>query len=80
MEEFGSSYSLTSGIYSVQIGILNCVGPIAAAFVKTFGSRNTVVLGSLIAATGFITSGLAQNIATLYMTAGFYAGNFCPEK
>ena len=74
---FGTSYSSTSAVYSVQMGVLLCVGPIAAELVTNFGCRKTTVVGSVIAATGLVTSGFAQNIATLYLTAGFITGNFC---
>ena len=77
MDEFGTSHSYTSGVYSLQMGFLNCVGPIAAALVKMFGCQKTVIAGSIIAATGLITSGFAKSIATLYLTAGFCVGNFC---
>ena len=76
-EAFGTSYSSTSGVYSVQMGMLLCVGPIAAGLVTNFGCRKTTVAGSVIAATGLVVSGFAQNIATLYLTAGFCVGNFC---
>ena len=77
MEAFGTSYSSTSGVFSVQMGILNIMGPIAAGLVKMFGCQTTIVVGSIIAAVGLITSGFAQNIASLYLTAGLCTGNFC---
>ena len=80
MEEFGTSYSYTSGVYSLQMGCLSCVGPIGAALVKKFGCRITVIAGCITSATGLIISGFAQNIATLYLTAGCCVGNSCPEK
>ena len=80
MEVFGTSYSVMSGVFSVQMGILNCVGPIAAGLAKIFGCREVTVVGSIIAAAGLITSGFAQNIGTLYLTAGFCTGNFCPPE
>ena len=76
-QAFGTSYSSTSGVYSVQMGMLLCVGPIAARLVTSFGCQKTTIAGSVIAAMGLITSGFAQNIATLYLTAGFCTGNFC---
>ena len=79
-EAFGTSYSSTSGVYSVQNGVMLCVGPIAAGLINVFGCRKATILGSIIAATGLITSGFAQNIATLYLTAGFCTGNFCYPK
>ena len=80
MEAFGTSYSSTSGVHSVQMGILSCVGPIAAGLVRMFGCQKITIVGSIIAATGLITSGFAQNIATLYLTAGFCTGNFRNPK
>ena len=76
METFGTSYSATSGVFSVQMGMIYVVSPITAVLVKKFGCRKITVGGSIIAAIGLITCGFAQNIATLYY-GGFCTGNFC---
>ena len=75
METFTTSYSSTSIISSVQMGVSLSVGPIAASLVKKFGCRKITILGSTVAATGLIISGFARNIATLYISAGFCTGN-----
>ena len=76
MEAFGTSYSSTSGVFSVQMGIVYCVGLITGGLIKKFGCRKITVVGTIIAAIGYITSGFAQNIATLYLTI-FCTGKFC---
>ena len=77
IKSFGTSYSSTSLVSSVQMGVSFCIGPITSHFVNKYGCRKIIVVGSLVAATGLITSGMAQNITTLYMTAGLYTGTFC---
>ena len=74
METFSTSYSSTSVISSVQMGVSLCVGPIASSLVKKFGCRKITVLGSIVAAAGLIVSGFAQNIVVLYLTAGMLTG------
>ena len=74
METFSTSYSSTSVISSVQMGVSLCVGPIASSLVKKFGCRKITVLGSIVAAAGLIVSGFAQNIVVLYLTAGILTG------
>ena len=69
MDTFGTSYSATSLVTSIQMGILLCIGPIASGLIKKFGCQKVTVFGSLVAAIGLISSGLAQSIGMLYMTA-----------
>ena len=76
METFGTSRSTTSMIGSIQIGATHFMGPIAAALVNRFGCRVIVTVGSIISAASIICSGLAPNIATLFITAGFLTGNY----
>ena len=77
MEEFGTSYGSTSLISSVQMGVLLCVGPIAANLVKKFGCRSITIVGLVVAATGLITGALAQSVVVLYVTSGFCTGTVC---
>ena len=77
METFGTTRSTTSMIASIQMGVTVFVGPIVADLVDRFGCRESVVAGSIIAATSIIISGVASNIATLYITAGLFTGNLC---
>ena len=74
MEEFNTSYTSTSLISSVQMGVSLCIGPIAANLVKKFGCRIITIVGLVVAATGLITGGLAKNIVVLYITSGFCTG------
>ena len=71
MDTFGTSYGSTSLITSVQMGILYCISPITSRLVKKFGCRIITIVGSLVAATGLISSGLSQSIGMLYVTAVF---------
>ena len=75
METFGTSRSVTSMIGSIQLGAASFVGPFAAVLVHRFGCRVIAIAGSLISATSIILSGLAPNITTLFITAGFFTGN-----
>ena len=80
MDTFGTSYSSTSLVSSVQMGVSFCIGPIASSLINKFGCRKVTVVGSLVAATGLITSGVAQNIETLCLTAGFCTGNYSGRR
>ena len=56
MDDFGTSYSSTSLITSVQMGTSLCISPIASHLIKKFGCRKITVVGSLVAAIGLFTS------------------------
>ena len=75
METFGTNRATTSLIGSIQMGSTYAVGPIAADLVSRFGCLPIAISGSIIAATSIILSGVAPNLVTLYITAGFFAGN-----
>ena len=75
METFDTERTTTSMIGSLQIGVLFLVGPIAADLVNRVGCRVVIIAGSIISATSIIMSGVAPNIATLFITNGFFAGN-----
>ena len=75
METFGTSRSVTSMIGSIQIGVSHIMGPIAAGLVNRFGCRVTAIAGCIISATSIIISGIAPNIATLFITTGLFTGN-----
>ena len=74
MDTFGTSRSTASLIGSIQVGIAHLMGPIAADLVDRFGCRAIAISGSVISASGLIMSGMAPNIATLIITAGFMTG------
>ena len=74
MDEFGTSYGSTSLISSVQMGVLLCLGPIAGYLVERFGCRAVTIVGLVVAASGLVTGGLAQNIAMLFFTSGLCTG------
>ena len=74
MDTFGTGRSSSSMIGSIQIGTAHLAGPIVADLVKKFGCRASVISGSVISATSLLISGIAANIATLTLTAGFMTG------
>ena len=74
MDTFGTGRSTTSMIGSIRIGVAHFSGPIVADLVNKFGYREIVISGSIITATSLIVSGMALNIATLTVTAGFMTG------
>ena len=76
MDTFGTSISTTSTISSIQTGMLFCISPIASYLINKFGCRKTTFVGSMVAAIGLFTSGLAQSIELLYLTAGLCTGEF----
>ena len=80
MKTFGTTRTTTSMIASIQMGVTLFVGPIVADLVDKFGSRESAIAGSIIAGTCIIISGAAPNIATLYITAGFFTGNLFHSK
>ena len=75
MEEFGSGQSLTSVVPSLQMGVTLCAGPVAATLVDRLGCRPTAAAGSVLAAAGIAVSGAADNLPTLYLTAGLCTGS-----
>ena len=75
MKTFNTSRSATSMIGSIQIGVTHFVGPIAAVLVDRYGCRVIAIAGSVISAASIIISGVAPNIATLFLTAGLFTGN-----
>ena len=74
MDEFGTSYGSTSLISSVQMGVLLCLGPVAGYLVERFGCRAVTIVGLVVAASGLVTGGLAQNVAMLFLTSGLCTG------
>ena len=74
MDTFGTSYSTTSTISSIQEGVVCFICPIVSYLIKKFGCRKTTLVGSLVAAIGLFTSGFLQSIGMLYLTAGVCTG------
>ena len=74
MDTFNTSFSVTSLILSVQLGVTLCVGPLAAKLVNKFGCRKITVLGSVVATAGLVSSGFAPSIAFLFFSAGICTG------
>ena len=74
MDTFGTSRATSSMIGSIQVGTSHLAGPIVADLVHKFGCRAIIISGSVVSATGLLLSGMAPNIATLTVTAGFMTG------
>ena len=61
-------------IGSIQIGVTHLMGPIAASLVDKFGCRMVAITGFAISAASIALGGIAPNIATMYITTGFFTG------
>ena len=76
MMTFGTGRATASMVASTQMGMLLCIGPISAYLVEKFGCRKIVIVGSILAASGLMISGVAANLISLCITAGIMTGNF----
>jgi hypothetical protein len=74
VDTFGVSHGAVSIIHSLLPAVTLGVGPIASIFTNRFGCRNTTIMGSIIAAFGFIISYWVTNFYVLYFTIGIIAG------
>ena len=75
MDTFDTSFGSTSLLMSIQSGTVFIISPIVSYLVKRFGCRTPTLVGTFIAAIGLFTSGWAQSIGLLYITAGVVTGN-----
>uniref|UniRef100_A0AC35U6L3 MFS domain-containing protein n=1 Tax=Rhabditophanes sp. KR3021 TaxID=114890 RepID=A0AC35U6L3_9BILA len=71
---FGSSKALTSLIGSLLVGSYLLVGPIVGGLVNKYGSRDVVVVGSIISAIGFFASSFSPNVYVFLFTYGLIGG------
>ena len=55
-------------------------GPISSIISTRYGHRTTVILGSLLATTGMLISGLAPNIYFLFVSYGVLIGKMIRQK
>ena len=80
METFGTEHGTTSMVQSIQTGLIDVTGPLAAYLVEQFGCRSVAIVGSILAACGLMISSIVPSIASLFITAGIVTGNntvFC---
>jgi len=68
--EFEADPARVSSVQSISFAVLTCASPIAGLFVRKFGSRPTVILGGLLAATGAGLSFFANSLELLYLFIG----------
>lgn len=73
-QTFGVSHGAVSIIHSLLPAVTLASGPIASIFTNRYGCRNTTIIGSIIAAFGFIISYWVTNFYVLYFTIGIVAG------
>uniref|UniRef100_A0A1B6D5R3 Major facilitator superfamily (MFS) profile domain-containing protein n=2 Tax=Clastoptera arizonana TaxID=38151 RepID=A0A1B6D5R3_9HEMI len=74
VEYFKEGDSATSWIPSILVGTTLCSGPISSAFVNKYGCRPVTIAGAVLASFSLIVSSFAQNVTTLYFSAGIGAG------
>ncbi|XP_036609326.1 monocarboxylate transporter 6 [Trichosurus vulpecula] len=72
--DFQASNSETSWFPSILISLLHAGGPICSILVEHFGCRVTVMLGGVLASSGFVASSFSRSLSELYITAGFITG------
>ncbi|XP_070560168.1 monocarboxylate transporter 12-like [Ptychodera flava] len=71
---FGSSAEETSWIFSVASAVLFFTGILGAVNAKLFGHRLAVIVGGLLASSGFLISYFATNLNYLYGSIGVLVG------
>lgn len=74
VDYFECSHSEVGALGSLMLGVTWGTGPIASVLVNKFGCRTVTVLGTLIAAAGFIISIFAPNIWFMFFSFGIVAG------
>ncbi|XP_077979879.1 monocarboxylate transporter 13-like [Glandiceps talaboti] len=63
-----------SWIMSLMVFLQFGLGPIAPIFVKKFGYRMTVMIGSIVSTLGFFLSAFTSNVEFLYFSIGILVG------
>ncbi|XP_066267268.1 monocarboxylate transporter 13-like [Branchiostoma lanceolatum] len=73
-EEFDEDAANTSWVSSIQGAVVFFGSGVAGALGNRFGCRPVVMAGSLVAATGLISSMFVTSMATMYVTTGLVTG------
>ncbi|XP_022251797.1 monocarboxylate transporter 12-like isoform X2 [Limulus polyphemus] len=71
---FNESKSKVAWIGSINAGTYLIVGPLVSALANTYGCRPVIIMGSIIAAIGFVLSAFATDIVFLFVTYGILGG------
>jgi len=73
-DRFNCGAAEISTVNSIQMGVTFAAGPVASFLTNMVGWRLTTIIGSVIAAAGFILSAFVPNVYFLYITAGVLIG------
>ncbi|XP_074645993.1 monocarboxylate transporter 14-like [Tubulanus polymorphus] len=74
IESFGESYSLTSTVASLNIGLSALLGPLAGVLVSYIGYSWVFIIAGLVSLTGMLSAVFANNIYVLIVTFGIITG------
>ncbi|XP_045448809.1 uncharacterized protein LOC123657277 [Melitaea cinxia] len=74
LEYFGEGKGKTAWIAGIFMAMPLLSGPIASFLTDRYGCRRMTILGSILAALGFIISAFVDNMETLFLTFGIMAG------
>lgn len=74
LEYFGESKGKTAWIAGIFMAMPLLSGPIASFLTDRYGCRRMTILGSFLAAGGFVISAYVDNMETLFLTFGIMAG------
>lgn len=74
LEYFGEGKGKTAWIAGIFMAMPLLSGPIASFLTDRYGCRRMTILGSILAAIGFIISAFVDNMETLFLTFGIMAG------
>ncbi|CAL4155018.1 unnamed protein product, partial [Meganyctiphanes norvegica] len=80
LEEYGHSRSYTAWLGALYNSVYYLMGPISAMFIRCFGSRPSIILGSLLMTFGYLASAFTTSLELLFFTYGVVAAtgmNFC---
>ncbi|XP_077979869.1 monocarboxylate transporter 13-like [Glandiceps talaboti] len=73
-KHFNQTSAGVSWIMSLMVFLQFGLGPIAPIFVKKFGYRMTVMIGSIVSTLGFFLSAFTSNVEFLYFSIGILVG------
>ncbi|XP_041978580.1 uncharacterized protein LOC121732695 [Aricia agestis] len=74
LEYFGEGKGKTAWIAGFFMAMPLLSGPIASFLTDRYGCRRMTILGSVLAAIGFVISAFVDNMETLFLTFGVMAG------
>ncbi|KAI5652167.1 major facilitator superfamily domain-containing protein [Phthorimaea operculella] len=74
LEYFGEGKGKTAWIAGIFMAMPLLSGPIASFLTDRYGCRRMTIVGSILAALGFVISAFVDNMETLFLTFGIMAG------